>query len=77
MDETGAIIGQLDRRLCDGCPTLQASSWIERFTVPPELAKRTKRLGFGVYGGGTGVGPLQVTGGVSDWEGRRLLIDVP
>lgn len=77
LDDNGQHIGQLDRAICSGCrDPAHVTSWVERFFIPDDLAARVRKIGIGIYGPPSHP-PLPAQGGHADWEGARILMDMP
>jgi hypothetical protein len=78
LDDAGNIIGNLDRAFCQQClDASKVESREQRFLITPEMLTRAKRIGFGLY---SATGPrllLDAHGGPTDWDGRRILVEIP
>ncbi|HEY0329442.1 MAG TPA: hypothetical protein VGC77_10115 [Rhodopseudomonas sp.] len=74
--DANGIVGGLDRPLCSGCADSAAvTEWIERFPIPQLNHTTPIRIGFGVYS--PPAPSLKITGGPTDWDGLRAIVDLP
>lgn len=68
------IVGQLDRAVCSGCANAATvTEWIERFPIPD---RPLTQFGFGIYAPPKAPS-LKITGGATDWDGLRALVEIP
>lgn len=76
VNERGEILGQADyRQSAEARGVRRGDTWADTFSIPKEkVTDRVKSLAIGIYD--DTISLLPITGGNTDWEGRRLVIPV-